>query len=212
MMKVNGRVLSYEEYIDYVTELVRKGQTSGLNQSNSLIEFTALNLKRMERIYKTFAPLTIWDNTQISVIPDQYWYVITEAWCGDSAQTLPVIARIAGMMGGKIQLRIIFRDENPEWMDKYHTNGSRSIPKLVAFDKEGLELFTWGPRPEAAQALLLDWKNNPQGKSWDDFEKDLHTWYAKDKTISTQTELIKLVAEHEKTSEHTGINAVSNIG
>ncbi len=46
-----------------------------------------------------------------------------------------------------LDLRIIFRDDNPELMNRYLTNGSKSIPKLIAFDKANSELFTWGRDP-----------------------------------------------------------------
>ena len=44
---------------------------------------------------------------EIDKIEDnQLWMVITENWCGDSAQNLPYIARIASL-NKKIELRII---------------------------------------------------------------------------------------------------------
>jgi hypothetical protein len=79
-------------------------------------------------------------------------------------------------------------------MDNHLTNGSRSIPRLIAHDVFGTELFTWGPRPVHAQSLLLSWKQRPQGRSWEDFEKELHTWYAKDKTLSIQKEFTDILS------------------
>ena len=120
--------------------------------------------------------------------------VLTEAWCGDSAQNLPVIAEIAKLNPEKIKLYIVLRDENPELMDKYLTNGARAIPKLIAVNETlDKETFIWGPRPVPAQQLLLNWKNNPADKTWDDFEKELHGWYAKDKTQTIQSEFLDLL-------------------
>lgn len=195
-------VFDYKRFIHWVEELAAEGKTSGFTQNETLAHFTALNLKRMQRIYKT-TPL---NDALVQAINSletvQHWYVITEAWCGDSAQNLPVIARIAEAASGKIQLHIILRDENPAWMEKYHTNGSRSVPKLIVFDEHKKELFTWGPRPKEAQQLLLDWKQSPGGRSWNDFEKELHTWYAKDRSGSLQQELLQLVSPYgEKEGE-----------
>ncbi len=78
--------------------------------------------------------------------------VLTEAWCVDSAFSLPVIAR-AAMLSDAVTLSILPRDAHLEIMDRYLTGGSRSIPKLVAFDADGNELFTWGPRPAAGLAF-----------------------------------------------------------
>lgn len=194
MKQINGRSYSYPEFIAWVTQLVAEGKTSGPKQTEMLAHFTALNLKRMERIYKTTEITTHLSSALALLETKQTWVVITEAWCGDSAQILPVVARVAEDAEGLVDLKIIMRDENPQWIEKYHTNGSHSIPKLVAFDDEGKELFTWGPRPLAAQQIFLNWKKNPAGKTWDEFERELHTWYAKDKTISIQNGIYEKLA------------------
>lgn len=194
-IKAKGSILTYSEYLKLVVHLVDLGLTTGDNQTEALSEFTALNLKRMQRIDKTLK----FSNEVLSTIDAldqaQDWWMITEAWCGDSAQILPVLGKMAGESKGKINLRIILRDENPALMELYLTNGNKSVPKLVAFDKNNHELFTWGPRPLEAQQLLFDWKENPNGRTWDDFEKELHTWYAKDKTLSIQQEISGLITQ-----------------
>jgi hypothetical protein len=40
--------------------------------------------------------------------------------------------------------------------------------------------------------LLTAWKKNPEGKAWEEFEKDLHGWYARDKSTSIQDEFINI--------------------
>lgn len=184
------KIFDYPDFIHWVAQLVESGATSGPNQSEALIGFTQLNLKRMQRIDKTFKLNDELTTLLKADLPTQHWVVITEAWCGDSAQILPILNKIAESAQGKISLSIVLRDENTPLIEKYHTNGSKSIPKLVSVDEAGNELFVWGPRPEPAQKLLLDWKQNPQGRSWDDFERELHTWYARDKGNSVQKELI----------------------
>ena len=187
-------LFTYESYLNHFEEWVKNGKTSSSNPSQAFIEFTKLNLTRTQRIHKT-----------ISINPDlkkaaenlQYsytWMVITEAWCGDSAQNLPVIAEIAKLNPDEIKLYILLRDENAELMDNYLTNGARAIPKLIVVNETlGKEAFVWGPRPATAQELLSAWKKNPEKKSWYEFEKELHGWYAKDKTQSLQHELIQLL-------------------
>lgn len=105
-----------------------------------------------------------------------------------------MIAEIAKLNPQKIKLYILLRDENPELMDKYLTNGARAIPKLVAVNETmNKETFVWGPKPFPAQELLRKWKRNPERKSWGDFEKELHSWYAKDKTQIIQSEFLDLL-------------------
>lgn len=191
----DSNIFSYNEFIHWVEGLVSSGKTSGSKQPKELVNFTKLNLKRMQRIAKTTQIKNhLGEVLSANVIP-QYWTVITEAWCGDSAQILPVLNKITEFSQGKIKLNIVFRDQNPELMEKYHTNGSKSIPKLIAVDSFGNELFTWGPRPKPAQAILDEWKKNPQGRSWDDFERELHSWYAHDKTLTIQKEFGEILAQ-----------------
>ncbi|MBE2185236.1 MAG: thioredoxin family protein [Rhodothermales bacterium] len=77
--------------------------------------------------------------------------VITEDWCGDSAFALPVIAE-AFATDPRHTLRILPRDEHLDVMERYLTNGGRSIPKMVLFDADGTEHATWGPRTASGQA------------------------------------------------------------
>lgn len=195
MLNIKGPVYNYSEFIDWVETLVNDGKTSGHQQTPELVGFTALNLKRMSRIFKTTVLNEDLQQLLNHMNEIQKWYVITEAWCGDSAQSFPVLAKIAEESKGKILINVVLRDDNPNWMDKYHTNGARSIPKLIAFNAQGEEIFTWGPRPKEAHELLLAWKANPEGKTWEEFEVELHTWYAKDKTQTLQREITEKLGQ-----------------
>ncbi|MDQ3550669.1 MAG: thioredoxin family protein [Bacteroidota bacterium] len=187
-------LFTYESYLKHFEEWVKNGETSSRNPTQALIDFTKLNFARTQRIHKTISINPVVKKAAENLQHNYTWMVITEAWCGDSAQNLPVIAEIAKLNPGKIKLYILLRDENPEMMDNYLTNRARAIPKLIAVNETlGKQAFVWGPRPAPAQELLRAWKKNPEGKSWDEFEKELHGWYAKDKTKSLQHEFIQLL-------------------
>jgi len=192
--EINGRVWSYDDFLNWVDELSSAGQTSGSKQTAALVGFTALNLIRMRRIGKTLEIKKSPQAKMSAMTKPQFWLLITEAWCGDSAQSLPVIAELASISGDKIQLGIILRDENLHIMDRYLTNGGRSIPKLIAFDHSGNELFQWGPRPASAHEMYLHWKENQETQTHAEFEKELHTWYARNKTEEIQEELLGLIS------------------
>jgi hypothetical protein len=76
-------------------------------------------------------------------------------------------------------------------MDHYLTNGTRSIPKLVAFDNEGNELFQWGARPKAAQDLVSDLKTQGFDKKY--FLEKLHSWYARNRGADIEKEILLLL-------------------
>ena len=166
-------------------------RTTGPKQSEELNEYTKLNLHRMQRLNKT---VVLSERLKIAVKQiqaPQRWYVLTEAWCGDAAQNIPILAAMA-KLNPLIDLQLLLRDENPDLMDMYLTKGGRSIPKLIAVDSEYNEIFTWGPRPEGAQHLLKIYKENPV-KPYKEFSEDIQRWYVKDKTQSIQKELLTLL-------------------
>lgn len=153
--------------------------------------YRPLNLTRMKRLMSTYEPSKAMKTAMTAVHEPLTWQVITEDWCGDSAQTLPILAAIAAL-NPMIHFSIIDRDTNPGIMDRYLTNGSRSVPILVCRDGQGNDRWTWGPRPEAMLALIEEWK--AAGRPKEDWYMDLHTWYAADKGLSTEADIIKRIS------------------
>lgn len=186
------KVYSYDSFLQLAEALLNEGKTTGDNQSEEYLFYAKLNLQRMQRWNKTF---TLREDIAYAVknIKPQIWWLITEGWCGDGAQNLPALAKMEEASAGNIKLNIVLRDENPKIIEQYLTNGTKSIPVLVAFDKEGNQLFRWGPRPVAAQALLTARKNEQPQRPFEEFEKEMHTWYTKDKGNAVQDEILALL-------------------
>jgi hypothetical protein len=148
---------TFESYKELVAKLVSHGKTSGPEQRDDLIHYTELNAKRMKRVEKTTL-LTEELKKQISRIQEPMtWILLSEAWCGDAAQIVPVLGKIAGE-SNLIDLKIILRDEHLDIMDQYLTNGGRSIPKLICLDQLQQVIFSWGPRPASIQQVVNDSK------------------------------------------------------
>lgn len=184
--------MDYEQYRAFITERLENNQSTGTNHSEAMVGYTDLNDKRMKRLDKTvkLTPETL--TALQSIETPLIWLVLTEGWCGDAAQTVPIMAKMAAETPN-IDLRLILRDENLEIMDEFLTNGGRSIPKLIVLNKATHEVLAdWGPRPVAAQELFWNAKNSPDF-NYPDVQKALQLWYAKDKTLSTQKELMELV-------------------
>lgn len=184
--------LTYQSYRQLVDELVTNNLTSGPEQTEERIAYTRLNQQRMKRVEKQFSI----DADLLSVLqkprPEWHWVVLVESWCGDGAQQLPALAAIADAVP-TIELTVILRDENPEWMDTCLTNGSRAIPKLICLNAETNErLFTWGPRPLAILEQVLQFKEKNPGASKDEIGTLVHTLYAKDRSQSLQQDLLRL--------------------
>jgi len=162
-------------------------------QHDAKLATTKVNLARAKRLDQSFEISDAMQATLEQLNSPMIWYVLVEGWCGDSGQSLPLIAKIAGS-SELIELKLLFRDENPGFMDAYLTNGGKAIPKLIARDKEtGKDLFTWGPRPSKITKLVQEYKAAFTLKDRADFDKNLHSWYAKDKGLAIQEDLIGLL-------------------
>ncbi|MFM2206182.1 MAG: hypothetical protein RL213_157 [Bacteroidota bacterium] len=156
-------------------------------------DYYRLNWQRSVRNEKTFRadPETL--ESLAGIKGNIIWLVITEPWCGDSAQSLAALHALAEASGGKIDLRIFYRDSDTTLIDAFLTNGSRSIPKLIQLNAELEVTGTWGPRPQAAQELVLRLKSDPSTAA--NYGESLHKWYAEDKTRSLQEELRLLLGK-----------------
>lgn len=185
--RINENGLTYAKFLELTQQ--KLGDDEFIK--NEKYDITKLNFQRSNRIYKTYSVSEEVKNLINSIKQQQTWVVITEDWCGDSAQNLPYIVKIAEL-NSLITLKIILRDQNLDIMDLYLTNGkSRSIPKLVAFDENGNELFQWGPRPTQAQ-MVVD-KSIKEGLDKNAYLEKLHLWYSEDKGKTLEKEFINLL-------------------
>jgi len=185
------KTYTYQAYKDLVKTLLLEGKSTGPNQSEDLTNYSLLNDKRMKRLDKTINILDVTKQFLKTIKSPQTWLVLTEGWCGDAAQNLPVIHKMAEV-NSNINLQLVLRDENLELMDLFLTNGGRSIPKLIALDKDLNILFTWGPRPQTATNMVLDYKTK-HGSLDAQFKQDLQVWYNKDKGQNVIKDLIELI-------------------
>ncbi|QHI37150.1 hypothetical protein IMCC3317_25280 [Kordia antarctica] len=186
------KAISYQEYRTLVQNLVADGKSTGEEQTEDLSNYSMLNDRRMKRLDKT-TKLTEEAIAKIkSYHGDVTWLVLTESWCGDAAQTMPVINKVAEL-SNNITLKVVLRDENEALMNEFLTNGGKSIPKLIAIDNtSGNVIGDWGPRPTKATKLVNDYKAE-HGTLTPEFKEDLQVWYNKDKGQNTVDDLLKLI-------------------
>lgn len=183
---------NYESYRKLVLSYADENKTSG-EKSKEHIDATLINAQRIKRIDKQCIINSELQTLLRQINKKQKWLVISESWCGDGAQCIPVIAKMAGL-NSNIILDLVFRDEQPDLMDRFLTNGSRSIPKLICTDEESDAVnYIWGPRPKAIQDKVSELKASHPDITHDELVKNIHLWYAQDKTKSIQSEFIDLL-------------------
>ncbi len=182
---------SYADYRQIVKALLAEGKVSGAVQSEALLHYSLLNETRMNRLAKTIViPPDVIDD--LRAIKGMYtWLVISEGWCGDAAQILPVLSKMENATPN-IEMRLVFRDDNLELMDQYLTNNGRAIPKLLLIDETTGEVVgSWGPRPSEAAKLVADYKA-AHGTLDETIKTELQLWYLHDKGLSTIKEVMEL--------------------
>lgn len=184
--------MTYEDYKLLVAQHVADGTNSGNEITESLIDYTLLNNRRMKRWSKTLRidpavlEMVAARNTPIE------WLVITESWCGDAAHATPIMEKFA-MENPNISLKVVLRDQHPKLMDAFLTNNARSIPKLIAFDNDNNTVIgEWGPRPTKATQLVNEYKAK-HGALTPEFKQDLQMWYNKDKGQDIAKDLLELL-------------------
>ncbi len=78
---------------------------------------------------------------------------IVEDWCPDAHRGLPIVARIAKAAG--IELRVFYRDKNPDIINLYLNQGKfQSIPVFAFFDKDLKPVCHWIERPAVATKFM----------------------------------------------------------
>jgi len=183
--------MTFAEYIRLIDDLLLEGKTTGENQSEAMFNYGKLNRQRMRRLEKTVEINDTLKEKARNVKANWTWLIITEGWCGDAAQNISIIEKIA-LESANIETRYVLRDENLELMDAYLTNNARSIPKLICLDAETFkEIGTWGPRPQAAMNYFYEMRE--QGIEKPQMMENLQRWYLKDNEQSIQKEFEKLL-------------------
>jgi hypothetical protein len=167
------KAMDYKSYRKLIDELLLQGKTTGEKQSEQLTEYATRNVERMKTIDNTIEVVPEVESLITSLQQRQTWIVLTEGWCRDAAQIVPVLHALA-KLNSNIELKLLLRDDNLDLMDQYLANGtSRSIPRLIVVDSDVMEeLFNWGASPAIQQS-------KPD-----------------EKTVITQKEIGELVAQY----------------
>lgn len=193
---------TYLQYRAIVAKALANGKNTGNEQSEDLVHYTELNEARMNRLDKKMSITE--ENIQklLNLKKSYIWLVLSEGWCGDAAQILPILSKMDSF-SKNIDLRIAFRDENDALMNLFLTNGNRAIPKLIILDKKTEDILgSWGPRPKGATKLITSYKQQ-YGIVDETAKTELQLWYLHDKGVSTQNEIVELMLQCEQLNHQT---------
>ncbi len=180
-----------------MADLLKEGKSTAVEQTQERTHYSELNEARMHRLDKTIK-ITEENSAKLKTLNKSYlWIVLTESWCGDAAQILPILNKMVLEANQKIELKLVLRDENEDLMSHFLTNKTKAIPKLIVIDKAtGSVVGDWGPRPQGAIDLIERYKEK-FGVIDETTKTELQLWYLHDKGVSTQNEIIQLLQDLE---------------
>jgi hypothetical protein len=183
---------TYAEFRAFVGLLAAEHRTTGADQNPAFVRFTHQNQAHLDRSFAEPLLPALVEKLQNLLLPER-WLVLGEAWCGDTAHTLPVLAHLAEQSAGKIELHVVLRSDHPELMAAHQTNGKNSIPKLIRRDAAtGADLGDWGPRPAEAQVLAHD-LHADKSLHVNQIVKAMNAWYEAGQGLPMQQELLALL-------------------
>jgi septation ring formation regulator EzrA len=188
--------MSYQTYRDLVKQLAEQHSNTGNEKTETLANYTVLNDRRMKRWDKTLKISEKIENKVKAFNEPVTWLVLIESWCGDGAHILPVLNKLAEL-NTLIDLKLALRDENPNLMNLFLTDGKQSIPKLVMIDNQtGNVIGTYGPRPTEATAYVNRYKAR-YGKLSPEFKEDLQHWYNTNKGQNVMDDIAEMLCQLE---------------
>jgi hypothetical protein len=159
----------------------------------AFLERVATQRTLWEGVYRAAAVPT-WAIEAFGRLPGGLRLLVLNAdWCMDSANTVPLLARLSEAVPG-VELRLLERDRHLELMDRYLTEGSRSIPIAILLDREFRQLGRWGPRPAPLQTWV---KANRKTIPRDGIIRGERRWYAMDKGETTLREVLEAAEQGE---------------
>ena len=168
-------------YLEAMAEWTASETHSGPDPSEKLAEYTALNAVRMKRVGKTYKMgEAMTELLESGACEGQHWVVITESWCGDAAQSGPLISRLAEVAG--VTLEWVLRDGPNGIIEDFLTNGGKSIPMWIVADATGEVMGTWGPRPSTVKNMVAEYKAQPEPKPpYAEYAAQVQLWYARNR-------------------------------
>lgn len=178
--------VSYNEYLRDAGE--RLGNPKDSHEAD-YAEYYRLGIQRMNRMSEKYIPNAEQVETLAQKKFDGKILIISEAWCGDASQVIPVVVKFFE----QFEVKISYRDKEPSLIDSYLTHGGKSIPIVIFLDNEFDEIAHWGPRPKHGTELLEKHKANPEEFTKDQFYVELQTYYAKNRGFDTIEELLELL-------------------
>lgn len=179
--------ISFETYINNIIKKIEFPQQNIIDKEK--FDKLKLSLERAEKITQNYVTHNEYKNMLNEKKFSGNFLIIAEDWCGDCSQIIPTINKF---FEEKNAVKILYRDQNPDLMKLFLTNGNESVPIVILLDEKNDIITHWGPRTKYGTSLLLKYKNDPENFSKEIFHSKLHTYYDNNKGYDIINEIISL--------------------
>jgi thiol-disulfide isomerase/thioredoxin len=185
MEKYWDKGMSFELYLETIQSKVDS------QENHKFADKQLISIKRANRIMENYIP----DVKQQKILEEKNFngkvLIIAEDWCGDCSQSVPVIKKFFNENNN--QVKVLYRDENPDLIKLFLTDGNESIPIVIFLDEKNNVINHWGPRTAFGKELLLKYKKDPENYPKELFLSDLQSYYTTNNGFDIIEEAISLL-------------------
>lgn len=169
-------------------------------QGKTYVEFRDTAKKRTRAWKEHYATAHVPDalRTRVRSVPGQWrLLVVAEDWCGDSANTIPYVARLVDV-ADNLDMRIVDSEAGRAIMEAHRTpDGRAATPTVILLTADFREAGCWVERPAKLQAWVLE---NERKLEEGELLARKYAWYDADKGQETLAEIVRMI-------ESAGANA-----
>ncbi|MCZ6858050.1 MAG: thioredoxin family protein, partial [Gemmatimonadetes bacterium] len=129
--------------------------------------------------------------TRVTALPGSWrLLVVAEDWCGDSANTIPYVAKLVDA-AGNLDMRIINSTVGRAIMESHRTpDGRAATPTVILLTEHFEEAGCFVERPRHLQHW---WLSNEDKLSRKDLLDQKYAWYAEDQGQETLEEIVAMI-------------------
>ena len=176
-----------EGYQNAIDNLIAKADDKS-EEDEKQLEYITNNLHTIETVLKTYEPSIAIKSITKTIQPIEV-YILMENWCGSSAGNIPYVIKIMNTIPD-IKIHIVPRDENNDFMNQYLSEGKKSIPIVIGFDVNGIELFKWGSSTEAQTKYVKTVQE--QNIPFTNFISTMKKWFLEFNEEAIETDFISI--------------------